>query len=158
MICIPLTKGQHALIDNDDWELVSSLAWCVNEYRAGVFRAVARTSRKQGHKCVYLHRLILGVSDKNVHVDHIDGNPLNNCRSNLRKTVNQLNRYNSKRYSTNSSGFKGVSYSKVAQKWHAYINHNSKRINLGFFETPQAAYAAYCSAASELHGEYARLE
>lgn len=155
MICILLTKGQYAIIDNDDWDAVSKYKWQVNEYRPGKFRAYARESRKLGHKMFYMHRFILGVEDGSVHVDHIDGNPLNNTRTNLRTTDNAHNRYNSPKPSTNTSGYKGVSFSKVANKWHAYISFEKQRLHLGLFVTKEEAHEAYCAAAATYHGEFA---
>lgn len=158
MICIPLSKGRHAIIDNESFDIVCKYRWHANEFRKGQFRAVAATSRKNGRKSIYMHRLLMGITDSSIQVDHIDGDMLNNVLSNLRVATNQQNKYNTKKPSNNSSGFKGVSFSKCANKWHAYISAENKRFHLGLFLTPEEAHAAYCSAAKKLHGEFARFE
>lgn len=153
---IELTKGQVAIIDDEDYQLIAKHRWHANEYRPKLFRAVARTSRKEGHKSIYMHRLLLGVTDVNTHVDHIDGNPLNNRRNNLRICTNHQNRYNSKTPSTNTTGYKGVYLNKYNGRYYAYISSNNIRTSLGGYSSPEDAYAAYCKAAHEMHGVFAR--
>jgi len=57
---------------------------------------------------------------------------------------------------SNTSGFKGVSYRKTRRKWIATIQKDGKQHFLGHFNTPELAHMAYCKAAAELHGEFAR--
>ena len=90
-------------------------------------------------------------------IDHIDGNPHNNAFANLRLATSGQNQCNQKTRNDNTSGLKGVSWSKERQKWQAGIQVNGKRIALGRFNTKEEAYAAYCKAARKLHGEFARL-
>jgi hypothetical protein len=89
-------------------------------------------------------------------IDHKDVNGFNNSIINLRKTTDSLNKANSKRYKNNKSGYKGV----VAErhKFRAMIRVNKKLINLGTYNTPQEAHAAYCKAAKQYFGEFARFE
>ena len=90
-------------------------------------------------------------------VDHMDGNPSNNKIENLRAADRLSNMKNMRRPSTNTTGFKGVRFHKQSRKWTAQIVSDKKQKYLGIFETPEAAHAAYCSAALRLHGEFARL-
>lgn len=90
------------------------------------------------------------------HVDHIDGNGLNNSISNLREASHSENLWNRPRPSNNSSGYKGVCWSKAAKKWQAQITCDKKVFYLGLFETAEGAHAAYCAAATQHHGEFAR--
>lgn len=89
-------------------------------------------------------------------IDHIDGDGLNNAWANLRPADKITNGANSRRRITNTSGYKGVCFSKAQQKWRASINHNRKHIALGYFDTPEEAHAAYARKAAELFGEFAR--
>jgi hypothetical protein len=89
-------------------------------------------------------------------IDHIDGNKLNNSWSNLRSALHQQNQCNIKRRSDNTSGFKGVSFHAGAGKWMAMVMKDSKSHYLGLYETPEAAHAAYCKAAADLHGAFFR--
>jgi hypothetical protein len=91
-------------------------------------------------------------------VDHADGGKLNNRRENLRVTTQKNNARNARRSKVNSSGYKGVSFHAQRKKWRALIRIDGKRKSLGEFDTPEQAYAAYCKAAIEHFGEYARLE
>lgn len=90
-------------------------------------------------------------------VDHVDTNPLNNRRENLRLATPTQNNANQNRRRDNTSGFKGVSYSKNAKKWMATIQIKGQRKHIGYFATAEQAYEAYCKVAKEYFGEFARL-
>lgn len=90
-------------------------------------------------------------------VDHIDGDGLNNCRSNLRVATAAGNARN-RRKSQRSPGYKGVMYDpKGKRHWRAYIRCDGKKRHLGSFATAQEAAMAYNRAAITLFGEFARL-
>lgn len=88
-------------------------------------------------------------------VDHIDGSPLNNSRSNLRVVSHAENMQNRRKPSQNTSGFKGITRSRG--KWLAAIGLNGKLFHIGYFDTPDEAGWMYDQWAISLHGEYARL-
>lgn len=79
-----------------------------------------------------------------------------NWIKNLRPASSAENARNSGKPKNNTSGYKGVCLIKKTGKWHAQITVNWKNIHLGYFQTPEAAYAAYCAAAAKHHGEFAR--
>lgn len=85
-------------------------------------------------------------------IDHINQDPTDNRLKNLREATCSQNRCNVQRHRGNSSGFKGVSFHEG--KWVARIGRNYQNYNLGRFDTPEEAHAAYCKAAAELHGEF----
>lgn len=89
--------------------------------------------------------------------DHIDHNGLNNQRSNLRVCSRSENMFNQRVHSNNTSGYKGVSWNKVARKWDARIAFHGKRLLIGYFDTIEDASRAYDSAAQRLHGDFAVL-
>ena len=64
---------------------------------------------------------------------------------------------NAKRRADNTSGFKGVGFSKEKKKWRARIRSKGKVLYLGWFDSKEDAYAAYCAAAKEHHREFARV-
>jgi hypothetical protein len=101
-----------------------------------------------------LHRYLLDLNE-NEFIDHIDGNPKNNCRDNLRICTNAENTRNRKKPKTNTSGYKGVSWHKFHKRWSAKITSNEKQHHLGYFTTANEAYNAYCIAAKKYHKEFA---
>ena len=91
------------------------------------------------------------------HVDHIDGDSLNNKISNLRHAINAENGRNRGAQRNNKIGIKGVSWNVGKEKWQAKIQHNGVGKHLGYYVTPEEARDAYREAANELHGYFARF-
>lgn len=149
---IPLSKGRFATVDDDDYEDLMKYRWyamLVNR----VWYATRGTLTSNGGNFLLMHNEITGVRG----IDHIDGNGLNNQRSNLRQSTHKQNRGNSQRNINNTSGFKGVSWHKRDKVWRAYIRSNDIHIHLGNFDSSVRAACAYDDAAREIHGEFARL-
>ena len=99
----------------------------------------------------YLHRVIMSrVLDRELlreeKVDHIDGNGLNNTRSNLRLVTHSENLTNRKGWAKSSSKYKGVTWYKRGSKWQAKICPKGKTIHLGYFENEDEAAIAYNNA------------
>jgi hypothetical protein len=90
-------------------------------------------------------------------IDHINGRPGDNRLCNLRLATFTENAMNRGPAPNNTSGYKGVSFHKAAKKWCAQISSQGRTEYLGLFTTPEKAHAAYCAAAKELHGEFARV-
>lgn len=149
---VPLSRGLVTVIDVEDWPLVADLTWYAHEPRPGQAYAAHRSSKPRS--IVRMHRLLMGVTDPAVLVDHRDGNRLNNRRANLRvATVGQNNANRSGPPS--ASGFRGV-YRK-GDRWQAQLRVDGKMRSLGCFNDPAEAARAWDLAAAEVHGEYARL-
>lgn len=102
-----------------------------------------------------LHRVLLGVTEPEVLVDHINHIKTDNRRCNLRKCFVGENNKNKGKTKTNTSGFKGASYDKAKKKWRASIQYDGKSRHLGYFSTAEDAHKAYCKAATAYHGEFA---
>lgn len=102
-----------------------------------------------------LHRLIMDAKEGAV-IDHIDGNPLNNIRHNLRECTQHQNSMNSrKRKIDATSVFKGASWDTSRLKWKSYININMKQVFIGRYKTELEAAEAYNQMAKVLHGDFA---
>lgn len=108
----------------------------------------------QGKK-VMLHRLVMGMP--NCQIDHINRDRADNRKSNLRLVTNQQNSFNSTTGINNSSGYKGVSWSKAAKAWEARLMLNGRSVYLGLHRTKEEAAARYNEAAAHFFGEYAAL-
>lgn len=145
---ITLKGGSIAYVDDKDFEYLSKFKWCVsNRYASGT---------KDG-KSFKMHREILKdeLTSNKLYVDHIDHNPLNNQRSNLRVCTNSQNQANRIKTERKTSSFKGVSWHNGANKWHARIYYNSRPLSLGLFNSEISAAIAYDEKALELFGEFA---
>lgn len=98
------------------------------------------------HRIVWL--LVTG-RQPDEYIDHIDRNRSNNSWSNLRQATKSENHQNSSLYKNNKVGLTGVC--RKGGRFKAYIWANKKSINLGVYDTPNEAYAAYLSAKAKLH-------
>lgn len=109
------------------------------------------------HGYVGVHRIAVAMMTRQwpEFVDHINGNRLDNRAINLRACTKEENCRNRKRNVGNRSGFKGVSKAPGVRRWQARIQVNKKSINLGMFDTPELAHAAYVAAALQHHGAFA---
>jgi hypothetical protein len=157
MKTIPLTRGLEALVDDDDYENLIRFRWyahrCPNQ---DYFYARCGIPFNGGTKQVLMHRMILGSTDPQIGVDHINCNSLDNRKANLRIADKKQNGSNTGKRRVNTSGYKGVSFHSASGKWLAQIVADKKWRYLGLHGTPELAHRAYCKAAEELHGEYAR--
>jgi hypothetical protein len=160
---IPLTKGQVALVDDEDYEaLVSGYKWRV--HHSGVMRTSYAQSSMRGSKpprSVLLHRLIMNAP-VGTEVDHINGDGLDCQRHNLRLATHRQNKQNVAKQRTRngiatSSRFKGVRWHIVGRFWVAQCKLNKKQVYLGCFQDDVAAALAYNAFALEHYGEFARL-
>ena len=149
MICIPITQGRHVVIDEADYELVAPHKWYSHKSGKNFYATTFICGKN-----VYMHRLILGITDANLVADHIDGNGLNNTRSNLRQCTKTQNMHNAKGKSNSKTGLKGVCYHARDNLFNARIRIDGKRKSLGYFKTAEDAHAAYCAAAAKYHGEF----
>ena len=156
---IPLTQGKVALVDDEDYERITALKWTANlQKRRGDAWYAARNDRRRGiNRTILMHRVILDAPP-GMQVDHVNGDGLDNRRSNLRLCSASENSHNArKRRGVTSSQFKGVTWRKDSQKWRARIRSNHRLILIGQFDTEEAAALAWNEAAIKYHGAFARL-
>lgn len=151
---IPLTRGQNAIVDTEDWDFLACFNWTAKWYPQNkMYYAVRRTSEGKIQK---MHRVLLG-EPKGKEVDHKDRNGLNNRKNNLRPCTRFQNCCNMGRRKDNTSGFRGISFDRRRGKWAAEIKRNGKHAFLGYFDEPTDAARARDAAAAELHGDFAVL-
>jgi hypothetical protein len=145
--------GRVALVDDDDFDLVSLYRWTLQERTEppGRYGPYA-IGHAQGHTQA-MHTLITGYRL----TDHRDGNGLNNQRYNLREATYSQNNAGHKRAGC-SSQYRGVSWSRKQGMWHAQISAGGRKtLHLGFFHDETTAALAYDNAARDRWGEFARL-
>ena len=150
--------GRVALVDDEDYDLVMQYRWNVYEK----IRTGTRSNGPYAQAPVYLedgrqtsvrmHKLITGWPM----TDHIDGNGLNNQRSNLRPANQSQQSMNRRSFVGASSRYKGVSQRRPGA-WTASIQVNGKQTWLGTFDDELTAALVRDAAARQLHGEYAYL-
>jgi hypothetical protein len=148
---IPLTQGQIALVDDADYDWLNQFKWCAERAKQ-TYYARGRASVDGKTVLIRMHVLIAGPRP-----DHKDGNGLNNQRHNLRRATSAQNARNKRRSGNNTSGYKGVSFSKKAKGWRARIKTEGRERHLGVYLTPEAAALAYNDAAEIYHGEFKSL-
>jgi hypothetical protein len=102
-----------------------------------------------------MHRLLMDAPPE-LQVDHINGDPLDNRRSNLRLATNVQNQHNKGAWQGAASRFKGVSRTRQPDVWRATIESNGHQITIGRFRSEFEAAKAYDAQARELFGEFAR--
>lgn len=139
-----------ALIDLDDVDKVKNIKWHRSDLQRSTYYCLSNNPEWKR-----IHRLIMGVTDKNIVVDHINHNGLDNRKSNLRICTSGQNTCNCLTSKNNKSGHKGVYWSKERKKWCAQISINNKTKGLGRYDTIEEAIEAREKAAKEYYGEFA---
>lgn len=131
---IKLTKGQFALVDDEDFEWLSQWKWCYGSHgyacRTVYVKGSGRKNQKNQH--ILMHRLINKTPSGKL-TDHENQNKLDNQKTNLRSANKSLNSINRPLQPNNKSGYKGIHWFKRLNMWQVYINKDSKRISLGYF-------------------------
>jgi hypothetical protein len=150
---IKLANSDHyTLVDDEDYEKFKKYPWRKSQHGYAIIcKAVNKRS-----KTFHLHREITNAPE-GLYVDHINGNPLDNRKENLRLVTHSQNMFNVKNYVTNKSGYKGVSWHSVRNKWRARLHFKGSEIHIGLFDSKEEAALAYNKKAMEMYGEYARL-
>lgn len=148
---IPLTQGKFAIVDDDMFEELSKFKWHFSRFGYAVRKPYSGRGKN-----FYMHRVIAGTPE-GMSTDHINGDKLDNRRSNLRICSTSSNMRNRGKQNNNTSGYKGVFWSIPAGRWRAQIVVNKKSIHLGLYDTTEEAASAYNVAAKEYFGEFANL-
>jgi len=148
---IKITKNRYALVDDEDYEILSKMKWHCHG-KNGYFYASTYIDRKS----ILMHQFI--VNPKNGYsVDHKNGNGLDNTKINLRVCSHGENMRNRKINRNNTSGYKGVWRNKsFLKKYTSEICINGRKMHLGVFESLEEAAMAYDAAAIKYFGEFAR--
>ena len=158
MKTINLTQGQVALVDDDDYDYLNQWKWRVvksayiDNYYVIRWSPMIKNKRHQ----IYMHRFIMDTP-KDMQVDHIDHNGLNNQKCNLRNCSIHENQCNKRASRKSTSKYIGVSFNKNRKLFEVQISNHGKKKTLGFFKTEEQAAIIYDIAAKTYHGEFANL-
>lgn len=132
------------------------IAGCKNYHNGQAVNVTLRMNGKHYPAQCLIWVILYGDQNVMPLIDHKDRDPFNNRKNNLRSATLNENQWNRSKTKANTSGFKGVYFDKSAGRYHAQITKNWKVYNLGRYDTPEEASAAYNEAAKRLHGTFAR--
>lgn len=142
-------KVNSFIIDKSDFQKIRYKKWRIDtNSRIITGNCTNKNPRRE------LSRFLLDVTDETVVVDHIDCNPLNNRRNNLRICTQSKNVCNKSFMSNNTSGIIGVSWDKARNKWAPEIRLEKTRCHLGRFDLFEEAVYARHIAELKLFKEY----
>lgn len=145
-----IVNKKTVTIDAEDWPKIKKKNWMI----AGDGRVFHYQRRKGLPLChIALHRFI-DSTPKGIEIDHINRDIYDNRKANLRRCSRTQNEWNKPQL---TGRFKGVSFEKRRNKWHAKIRCKGKQYFLGYFDYEIDAAKAYNEKAKELHGEFAWL-
>jgi HNH endonuclease len=151
---IALPQGFKTVIDDPDWDLVKNFSWHLHCNGAG--------KKYVGAGKQLLHRLIMGVTNSKIQIDHINGDGLDNRRCNLRLCNNSQNHQNRRKRRGSVSKYKGVTFRLRGKRpdrkrWEANICLAGRTRFLGSFSTEREAAIAYNNAAIVAFGKFSLL-
>ena len=147
---IQLTQGKIAIVDDQDFEWLSRWKWC---YCKGY--AVRKAPKGSPRVILHMHRVI-AETPMGMFTDHINGNGLDNRRSNLRNATYRQSAANVRKQKDRSSKYKGVTWYAPLSKWKSHIRTQGTEIHLGYFDDEKEAGYIYDQVAISFHGEFAR--
>lgn len=152
-----LTNGNHAIIDDEDYDRLVGFTWTQHP-NGTIDTSILKPNRLsyQSNRHTYPSLASMVMQRPGVKFDHKDRNKLNNQKSNLREATVSQNNMNRPGWSS-CSKFKGVDFMKRKHKWRARIQVDGKLEYIGLFELELDAAKAYDDKAKELHGEFAYL-
>lgn len=157
---IQLTQGKVTIVDDEDFEALNAFKWFARHDRR-TFYATRKLPRMNGvqpneqlHRVVLSRKLGRSIAD-GMFPDHIDGNGLNNLRSNLREVTCRGNSENL--HVAKTSRYLGVCWHRPRQKWMAQVRVSGRQTCIGYYPTELSAAIARDSYISQRPSINARL-
>lgn len=154
---IQLTQGFVALVDDANFDLLNQFKWQAKVHKRIVYAARTIRISKNKRKEIKMHRVVMGVTDGNIHIDHINHNGLDNREENLRTCTHKQNHGNRRKPIGCTSAYKGVSWHNGHKKWVVQIIDSGQRIFISGFDKEIDAAKKYNELAVLHFGEFANL-
>ena len=142
-------SGKFLVVDDENFELVNNYYWHLDN--GGYVRGALKKQI-----LIRAHRLIMNPAKDKV-IDHINGNKLDNRKSNLRICTQVQNMANRTLSVNNKTGYKGIHFNKKINKYSVQFCYNKKRINGGYFKDIIEAIKTYNNLVIKYIGEFGRL-
>ena len=154
---IPLTQGQNAIVDTEDFEWLSQWNWFAywDKTIKGFYARRRGTPENGKFKMIAMHAEIIKCPRGKI-PDHKNRDTLDNRKENLRIATHAQNAQNSTKKRSNC-GYRGVFYDKKWNKWKVYISFKNKKVWVGQFDSAEEAARAFDRMAIKLHGDFAIL-
>ena len=155
MKTISLTQGKIALVDDADYTYLNQYKWYAANANCTYYAVRMSRDLRPKRQPIYMHRVILNAPDS-LDIDHLNGDGLDNRRSNIRLCTRSQNIRHKRIRSDSKSRFKGVNLRKGKKNpYVAYIQLNGKKAHLSCHQTAEAAARVYDEAALKYHGDFA---
>jgi hypothetical protein len=144
---------EKIILDPEYMDLLDEYTWSTSGQKGNEYPRT-HTERINGkNHSKKLHHFILPKKE-GFEIDHINRNRFDNRRCNLRYVTPSQNQWNKSMEHDNKSGFRGVSWHSLRNKWRARIHYHDKEMHLGLYDTPEEASSVYIAVARELFGEF----
>lgn len=143
------SKGEEFYFDLEDYDKIKDYCW----YKTHFGYIATRVKRSKTH--IFMHRLLLNYTSE-LDIDHINGNTIDNRKSNLRICNHCDNMKNQTKRKTNTSGIVGVYWDRKRNKWVATLKFNGKSVLHKRFDKKEEAIQARKEAEAKYFGEFAR--
>lgn len=146
--------GEPCEKSDEDYDELIKFKWHISPD----LKYARRSNKLKGKNInVRMHRFIMKVEDPKIFIDHVNGDGLDNRKSNLRLCTPMQNSQNVKSKKNSTSKYLGVSFCNRDKRWRASICVNKKRMYIGMYDIEEDAARAYDKKASFYFKEFANL-
>jgi HNH endonuclease len=128
-LIINSSPDSYVTIDRSDYDSIKQYTFNIDKK--------GRVNSSNQYNTISLNRLIMNENNPHIYIDHIDRNPSNNTRSNLRRSDALKNSQNKSKSKNKSSKYVGVSYEQSKQKWRASLHVDGKTTLIGRFDSEE---------------------
>lgn len=152
---IACSNGKAIVVDAEDFHFLSKFRW----HQIGDYPSTwgKKLEPSYNRACVPIHEFLLRSNDPDIEVDHVNQNPFDNRKSNLRLASRMENAANRRKSKNQLGDYKGITLDKRSNRWKARIKVNGREKSLGLFDNPKDAAMLYDFAAKRFFGEFAFL-